>query len=62
MSFRYEFWVDQKMDENFECYYNRMPTEDLQKRVDHVIAKHGDTVLKLRAIILNEYTRKHGII
>ena len=47
------------MDENSECYYNRMPTEDLQKCVDHVIANHGDKVLKLRATILNENTRKH---
>ena len=50
------------MDENFECYYNRMPTEDLQKCVDHVIADHGDKVLKLRAIIPNENTGKHEVI
>ena len=35
------------MDENFECYYCPMATEDLKKCIDHVIAEHGDKALKL---------------
>ena len=31
-------------------------TADLQKCIDHVIAEHGDKVLNLRTIILNENT------
>ena len=37
-------------------------TEDLRKYVDHVIAEHGDKVLKLRTVILNVNTGKHGMM
>ena len=50
------------MDENFECYYCRMATEDLQKCVDHVIAEHGDKVLKLRTMMLNDVKKNFGFI
>ena len=43
-------------------HYCRMATEDLQKCVDHVIAEHGDKVLKLKTVILNENTGKHGMM
>ena len=39
-----------------------MTIEDLQKCVDHVIAEHLNKVLKLRTIILNESTGKHGMM
>ena len=49
------------MDENFECYYCRMATEDLQKCADRGTLGQSSEI-KNYNIILNENTGKHGMM
>ena len=48
------------MDDEFQCSYCHMATEDLQKCVTHVITNHGGKCKKIRTLPLNEKTGKFG--